>query len=84
LVQATEGNFDGTTDAGGTNRDGTVFSLGVGLGPFVKTVPTAGKVGGSVRIVCDCPAIVCRTQFDYLRSETALLVALIHPSCESK
>ena len=51
LVQATAGNFDGTTDAGGTNRDGTVFSLGVGLGPFVKTVPTAGKVGGSVRIL---------------------------------
>ena len=23
----------------------------MGLGPFVKTVPTAGKVGGSVRIL---------------------------------
>src|SRR5215831_14527030 len=51
LEQATDGNFDGTTDAGGTNRDGTAFSLGVGLGPFVKTVPTAGKVGASVRIL---------------------------------
>jgi len=51
LVQATDGTFDGTTNFGGTNRDGTVFSLGVGLGPFVKTVPTAGKVGGSVRIL---------------------------------
>ena len=28
-----------------------MFSLSVGLGPFVKTVPVAGKVGGSVRIL---------------------------------
>lgn len=51
LVQATDGNFDGTTNFGGTNRDGTVFSLNVGLGPFVKTIPTAGKVGGMIKIL---------------------------------
>ena len=51
LVQATGGTFDGTTNGGGTNRDGTVFSLGAGLGPFVKTVPTAGKVGGMIKIL---------------------------------
>jgi uncharacterized repeat protein (TIGR03803 family) len=51
LVQATDGNFYGITNGGGTNRDGTVFRLDMGLGPFVKTVPIAGKVGGSIRIL---------------------------------
>jgi uncharacterized repeat protein (TIGR03803 family) len=32
-VQATDGNFYGTTAEGGANGDGTVFSLSVGLGP---------------------------------------------------
>jgi len=51
LVQATDGNFYGITNGGGTNRNGTVFRLDMGLGPFVKTVPTAGKVGGTIRIL---------------------------------
>jgi uncharacterized repeat protein (TIGR03803 family) len=45
LVQATNGNFYGTAEEWGANGDGTVFSLAVGLGPFVETVPTSGKVG---------------------------------------
>jgi uncharacterized repeat protein (TIGR03803 family) len=45
LVQATNGNFYGTTEGWEANGDGTVFSLAVGLGPFVETVPTSGKVG---------------------------------------
>jgi uncharacterized repeat protein (TIGR03803 family) len=45
LVQATDGNFYGTTSAGGAENDGTAFSLSVGLGPFVETLPTSGKVG---------------------------------------
>jgi len=32
-------------------RDGTVFSLSVGLGPFVKTLPTSGKVAAGVMIL---------------------------------
>jgi uncharacterized repeat protein (TIGR03803 family) len=49
LVQATNGNFYGTTLYGGANDlDGTVFSLSVGLGPFVETRPTSGKVGATV------------------------------------
>jgi uncharacterized repeat protein (TIGR03803 family) len=51
LVQDTNGNFFGTTSGGGANGDGTVFSLSVGLGPFVKTMPTSGKVGKAVRIL---------------------------------
>ena len=51
LVQATNGTFYGTTDAGGANAGGTIFSLAVGLGPFVKTLPTSGKVGAAVTIL---------------------------------
>jgi uncharacterized repeat protein (TIGR03803 family) len=51
LVQATDGNFYGTTYAGGVNNFGTVFSLAVGLGPFVETRPSSGKVGAKVIIL---------------------------------
>jgi uncharacterized repeat protein (TIGR03803 family) len=51
LVQGTNGDFYGTTYGGGANGDGTVFSLSVGLGPFVKTLPTSGKVGAAVKIL---------------------------------
>jgi uncharacterized repeat protein (TIGR03803 family) len=51
LVQATDGNLYGTTDDGGANGEGTVFSLSVGLGPFVETQPTTGKVGATVKIL---------------------------------
>ena len=56
LVQATNGDFYGTTTYGGGYGTtyggyGTVFSLSVGLGPFVKTLPTSGKVGAAVNIL---------------------------------
>lgn len=51
LLQDTNGNFYGTTAAGGANNDGTVFSLSVGLGPFVKTQPKSGKVGATIKIL---------------------------------
>jgi len=47
LVQDTNGNFYGTTRLGGAHSYGTVFSLSVGLGPFVETQPTSGKVGAA-------------------------------------
>lgn len=47
LTQGTDGNFYGTTYEG----DGTVFSLSVGLGPFVETLPTAGKVGSRIVVL---------------------------------
>jgi uncharacterized repeat protein (TIGR03803 family) len=56
LVQATDGNFYGTTFAGGTSTActegcGTVFRLSMGLGPFVATVPTANSPGRHVKIL---------------------------------
>jgi uncharacterized repeat protein (TIGR03803 family) len=56
LVQATDGNFYGTTQFGGifgpcTGGCGTIYSLSLGLGPFVKTLPTSGKVGKTVGIL---------------------------------
>jgi uncharacterized repeat protein (TIGR03803 family) len=56
LVQSTNGTFYGTTYFGGTGNAcsggcGTVFSLSVGLGPFIETVPTSAKVGAKVIIL---------------------------------
>jgi uncharacterized repeat protein (TIGR03803 family) len=52
LVQSTNGNFYGTTGYGGAYGNyGTIFSLSVGLGPFVETRPTSGKVGAVVEIL---------------------------------
>jgi uncharacterized repeat protein (TIGR03803 family) len=57
LTQATNGNFYGVTYYGGDNKDcgglpcGTLFSISVGLGPFVEANPNFGKVGSSVRIL---------------------------------
>jgi uncharacterized repeat protein (TIGR03803 family) len=51
LVQDTNGDFYGTTEFGGTHNAGTVFRLSLGLGPFVETQPTSGKVGAAVKIL---------------------------------
>ena len=53
LAQDTNGIFYGTTYVGGSTNDcpeegegcGTLFSLSMGLGPFVKLTSTAGHVG---------------------------------------
>jgi uncharacterized repeat protein (TIGR03803 family) len=50
LLQATNGMFYGTTN-GGDNAFGTIFSLSLGLSPFVKTLPTSGEVGKPVYIL---------------------------------
>lgn len=56
LIQATSGAFFGTTSYGGRSPNctlgcGTVFSLSVGLAPFLETRPGGGKVGTVVRIL---------------------------------
>jgi uncharacterized repeat protein (TIGR03803 family) len=51
LVQDTNGDFYGTTFQGGASGDGTVFSLSVGLSPFVETQTTSGMVGAVVKIL---------------------------------
>jgi len=45
LMQATTGTFYGAASGGGFYRDGTLFSLDVGLGPFVSLIRDAAKVG---------------------------------------
>jgi len=49
MVEATNGTLYGT--AGSLGTPGTVFSLSVGLGPFVETIPMSGKVGTKVTIL---------------------------------
>jgi uncharacterized repeat protein (TIGR03803 family) len=59
LMQATNGTFYGGTVYGGADYRGciigggcgNVFSLSVGLGPFVEANPTSGKVGRAVTIL---------------------------------
>lgn len=51
LVQATDGSFYGVTQIGGTSSIGTFFRLSAGLGPFVKLLPTSGRVGQTGDIV---------------------------------
>jgi uncharacterized repeat protein (TIGR03803 family) len=61
LVQATNGSLYGATWGGGigsiggsvcsTGTCGTLFSLSVGLGPFVETLPTSSKVGAQIKIL---------------------------------
>jgi uncharacterized repeat protein (TIGR03803 family) len=53
LMQGTDGNFYGTTHGGANcpSRCGSVFSLSMGLGPFVEARPAFGKAGRSVDIL---------------------------------
>ena len=56
LLQATDGDFYGTTALGpapSSSGDGSIFKFSVGLGPFVKTLPGLGAVGSHVRILGD-------------------------------
>ena len=57
LVEHTNGIFYGDTQSGGSGTQcgasgcGTFFSLNVGLTPFVKLLPTSGKVTKSIGIL---------------------------------
>jgi uncharacterized repeat protein (TIGR03803 family) len=62
IMQGTDGNFYGITLTGGANDSpscdwaadagcGTVFRLSVGLQPFVRADPAAGKIGAKIRIL---------------------------------
>jgi uncharacterized repeat protein (TIGR03803 family) len=55
LLQATDGNFYGTTASGGASGTcggcGTIFGLATGLGPFVSFVRGSGKVGAKAEIL---------------------------------
>jgi uncharacterized repeat protein (TIGR03803 family) len=52
LVQATDGDLYGTVESGSPSLGyGTVFSLSVGLAPFVETLPTSSAAGARVKIL---------------------------------
>lgn len=51
LVQHTSGDIYGITKFGGTNNLGTVFSLDMGLGPFIALVRCTGRIGQPVQIL---------------------------------
>ena len=57
LMQDTSGTLFGTMQEGGpgwpncSSCDGTIFSLDMGLSPFVETLPTSGKVKAAVKIL---------------------------------
>lgn len=51
LIQGTDGIFYGSTISGGATGYGVVFSLDVGLGPFVETLPAMGRAGAPVKIL---------------------------------
>jgi uncharacterized repeat protein (TIGR03803 family) len=51
LFQATSGEFYGSTSTGGDHSAGTIYSLSVGLKPFVETQPTSGAAGAAVKIL---------------------------------
>lgn len=74
LLQSTNGNFYGTTMGGGDFPNycnagcGTVFSLSAGLGPFVKTLPAAGKAGETVRILGTDLSETTHVRFDHMEA----------------
>jgi uncharacterized repeat protein (TIGR03803 family) len=51
LVQGTDGSFYGPTYWGGTQSDGTLYSLSTGLSSFARTVPASGAVGSAVTVL---------------------------------
>jgi len=51
LVQHTNGKLYGMAYEGGTSDAGLVFTLSMGLGPFLKLTTTSGNVGSTVGIL---------------------------------
>ena len=50
-MQHTNGKIYGMTSIGGTHGSGVIFSLDMGLGPFVSLVSTSGKVGKTIEVL---------------------------------
>lgn len=73
LVQGTDGNFYGTTYTGGASNIGTIFNESVGLGPFVRTNPTSGAAGKTVKILGN--NLTGSTSVTFNRVEAAFTIA---------
>ncbi len=78
LTQATNGTFYGTTLAGGTDNAGTIFSLCVGLGWFVETLPTYGIVGATIHIIVPGPDVAGASQVTFNGIAAAFTVVSSH------
>jgi uncharacterized repeat protein (TIGR03803 family) len=50
-MQHTNGKIYGLSSSGGRYKDGVLYSLDLGLAPFVRLVSTSGKVGTSITIL---------------------------------
>jgi uncharacterized repeat protein (TIGR03803 family) len=50
-TQETNGTFFGLTQTGGNNGLGSVYTLNMGLGPFIAFVTPSGKVGSRAQIL---------------------------------
>jgi uncharacterized repeat protein (TIGR03803 family) len=74
VIQDTDGKFYGTTSNGGLGA-GTAFSLSVGLGPFIETLPTSGTVGTAVTILGTDLTDVTNVRFNGLESRFTLVSA---------
>jgi uncharacterized repeat protein (TIGR03803 family) len=72
LVQDTNGMFYGTA-GGGANGDGIIYSLSVGLGPFVETEPTYGKVGAAIKILGTDLSSVTNVRFNGIESKFTII-----------
>ena len=51
LFQRTDGLLYGDTFRGGSNGEGTIFSLNLRLPPFVRLLPASGNVGATIGIL---------------------------------
>ena len=51
LVQHTDGKLYGVTEDGGISNNGTVFSVDIGLPPFVAALPYVARTGSAIRIL---------------------------------
>jgi uncharacterized repeat protein (TIGR03803 family) len=51
MMQHTNGKFFGTTVAGGRYAGGAMYSLNMGLGPFIALVRYTGRIGQPVQIL---------------------------------
>ena len=50
-MQHTNGMFFGTTSYGGSQANGTIYSLRTGAGPFITFVSAMGKIGQTAEIL---------------------------------
>jgi uncharacterized repeat protein (TIGR03803 family) len=88
LIQASNGNFYGTTGYGGDISCGeyglgcgTIWSVSVGLGPFAETLPTAGPIGAPVAVLGSDPAGATSVTFNGTAAAfTVISKSLIRPT----